>query len=164
MDRPVIENDALTVRTSVLTSQQQIELCAPCHSRRMSLDDNIHRHADFLDYGIPQLLSPGMYFADGQIQEEVYVYGSFIQSKIYARDIRCSGCHDVHSGFRIREGNDLCLQCHMPGRDYMGIDYRPDHSFRIPRPDLTQKIGVPNACNRCHADKTVLWSMEKLSI
>jgi tetratricopeptide (TPR) repeat protein len=208
MGRPVIENDALTVRTGDLTSQQQIELCAPCHSRRMSLDDNIHRHADFLDYGIPQLLSPGMYFADGQIQDEVYVYGSFIQSKMYARDIRCSDCHDVHSGFRIREGNDLCLQCHkravydtkdhhfhkqkgelgepvkaqdgrvlfgvgtgasceqchMPGRDYMGIDYRPDHSFRIPRPDLTQKIDVPNACNRCHVDKTASWSMEKLSI
>ncbi len=208
MGRPVIENDALTVRTSDLTSQQQIELCAPCHSRRMSLGDNIHRHADFLDYGIPQLLSPGMYFADGQIQDEVYVYGSFIQSKMYARDIRCSDCHDVHSGFRIREGNDLCLQCHkravyntkdhhfhkkkgelgepvkaqngrvlfgvgtgasceqchMPGRNYMGADYRPDHSFRIPRPDLTQKIGAPNACNRCHVDKTDLWSMENLSI
>jgi tetratricopeptide (TPR) repeat protein len=208
MGRPVIENDALAVRTSNLTSQQQIELCAPCHSRRMSLGDNIHRHADFLDYGIPQLLSPGMYFADGQILEEVYVYGSFIQSKMYARDVRCSDCHDVHSGLRIREGNDLCLQCHkqavydtkdhhfhkqkgepgepvktpdgkvlfdvgtgasceqchMPGREYMGTDYRPDHSFRIPRPDLTQQMGVPNACNRCHVDKTASWSMEKLSI
>ncbi len=207
MGRPTIENDALTVRTSDLTSQQQVELCAPCHSRRMSLGDNIHRHADFLDYGIPQLLNQGMYFADGQILEEVYVYGSFIQSKMYARDIRCSDCHDVHSGFRIREGNDLCLQCHkravydtkdhhfhkqkgeigepiksqdgqilfdvgsgasceqchMPGRDYMGIDYRPDHSLRIPRPDLTQKIAAPNACNRCHVDKTASWSVEKLS-
>jgi hypothetical protein len=36
-----------------MTAAQQIELCAPCHSRRMSLEDNIHRHADFLDYGIP---------------------------------------------------------------------------------------------------------------
>lgn len=207
MGRPVIENDALTVRTGDMTSQQQIELCAPCHARRMSLEDNIHSHADFLDYGIPQLLNPGMYFADGQILEEVYVYGSFMQSKMYARDIRCSDCHDIHSIFRIKKGNDLCLQCHkgavydtkahhfhkekgeigdpiqtqdgrvlfdvgtgasceqchMPGRKYMGVDYRPDHSFRIPRPDLTLKIGTPNACNRCHVDKTAQWSMESMS-
>ena len=207
MGRPDIPNHGLTVSTSDMNSEEQIQLCAPCHSRRMSLDDNIHRHADFLDYGIPQLLSPGMYYADGQILDEVYVYGSFMQSKMYARDVRCSDCHDVHSGFRLKPGNELCLQCHksaiydskdhhfhkqanesgdpirakdgqvlsevgtgasceqchMPGRNYMGIDYRPDHSFRIPRPDLTQKIGVPNACNRCHVDKSIQWSLEKVT-
>jgi tetratricopeptide (TPR) repeat protein len=51
----------------------------------------------------------------------------------------------------------------MPGRDYMGIDYRPDHSFRIPRPDLTLQIGVPNACDRCHVDKTTAWSVEAMA-
>ena len=206
MARPALENDALTVNTSSLSARQQIELCAPCHSRRMSLDDNIHAHADFLDYGIPQLLSEGMYFADGQILEEVYVYGSFMQSKMYARDIRCSDCHDVHGANRIEEGNALCIQCHkasiydtpdhhfhkrkgepgepirsdsgeilfevgsgaqceqchMPGRDYMGIDYRPDHSFRIPRPDLSVSIGTPNACNRCHINKSLQWSAETM--
>jgi len=204
MGRPDAENFALTVRTRDLSSRDQIELCAPCHSRRMSLDDNIHHHEDFLDYGIPQLLSEGMYFADGQILEEVYVYGSFMQSKMYARDVRCSDCHDVHSIRRIREGNDLCLQCHraavydgknhhfhkkkgekgepirskdgkvlfevgtgalceqchMPGRTYMGIDYRPDHSLRIPRPDMTLTIGTPNACDRCHVDKPTKWSAD----
>ena len=173
----------------------------------MSLDDNIHRHADFLDYGIPQLLSEGLYFADGQILDEVYVYGSFMQSKMYARDVRCSDCHDVHSIKRSLKGNKLCLQCHkaavydtknhhfhkkqgekgepiksssgdvlfevgsgaeceqchMPGRLYMGIDYRPDHSFRIPRPDLSVSIDTPNACNRCHIDKTKQWSVETLA-
>ena len=169
MARPMVENYALTVKTSQLTSRQQIDLCAPCHSRRMSLDDNIHRHVDFLDYGIPQLLSEGLYYADGQILDEVYVYGSFMQSKMYARDVRCSDCHGVHSIERTLKGNELCLQCHkaavydtknhhfhkkpgekgepiksgtgdilfevgtgaqceqchMPGRDYMGIDYLP---------------------------------------
>jgi Tfp pilus assembly protein PilF len=48
----------------------------------------------------------------------------------------------------------------MPGRYYMGIDYRPDHSFRIPRPDLSTTIGTPNVCNRCHVDKTNEWSNE----
>ena len=51
-----------------------------------------------------------------------------------------------------------CVNCHMTGRYYMGIDYRRDHSFRIPRPDLTAKTGVPNACNDCHKDKTTAWS------
>ncbi len=207
MGRPEVENVALSVKTRELSARQQIELCAPCHSRRMSLGDNIHRHADFLDYGIPQLLNEEMYFADGQILDEVYVYGSFMQSKMYARDVRCSDCHDVHSIRRIKEGNDLCLQCHraaaydgknhhfhkkkgekgapirskdgkvlfevgtgalceqchMPGRTYMGIDYRPDHSFRIPRPDLTLEIGTPNACDRCHVDKPTQWSIDAIT-
>jgi len=51
-----------------------------------------------------------------------------------------------------------CVNCHMTGRYYMGNDYRRDHSFRIPRPDLTAKTGVPNACNDCHKDKTTAWS------
>lgn len=207
MGRPQVTNAALAVKTKGLTAREQIELCAPCHSRRMSLDDNIHRHDDFLDYGIPQLLTEGLYFADGQILDEVYVYGSFMQSKMYARDVRCSDCHDVHSIRRVMEGNDLCLQCHrtavydgknhhfhkkkeeagepirskdgsilfevgtgalceqchMPGRTYMGIDYRPDHSFRIPRPDLTLTLSTPNACDRCHVDKPAQWSVDAMA-
>ena len=56
-----------------------------------------------------------------------------------------------------------CIRCHMPGRNYMGIDYRPDHSFRIPRPDLSNKIGTPDACTRCHTDKTSRWSDETIT-
>ncbi|MEJ2657851.1 MAG: tetratricopeptide repeat protein, partial [Desulfobacterales bacterium] len=56
-----------------------------------------------------------------------------------------------------------CVQCHMPGRTYMGIDYRPDHSFRVPRPDLSVKIGTPNACNRCHIDKTSKWADQTIT-
>jgi tetratricopeptide (TPR) repeat protein len=51
-----------------------------------------------------------------------------------------------------------CVNCHMVGRYYMGVDYRRDHSFRIPRPDMTLSIGTPNACNDCHKDKPVAWS------
>ena len=207
MGRPQVDNYDLVVRTANMTPSEQIELCAPCHSRRMSLGDNTHDIEAFMDYGIPQLLSPGMYFADGQILDEVYVYGSFMQSKMYDRDVRCADCHDVHSIKRIKEGNDLCLQCHradiydtkshhfhkkegepgepirdangqvlfevgsgaqceqchMPGRNYMGIDYRPDHSFRIPRPDLTVEMSVPNACDRCHVDKPTQWSVDAVA-
>lgn len=53
-----------------------------------------------------------------------------------------------------------CINCHMHGQNYMGVDYRRDHSFRIPRPDLTEKLGSPNACNQCHTQKSASWSQE----
>jgi tetratricopeptide (TPR) repeat protein len=156
---------------------------------------------------LPRLLDENLYFADGQILEEVYVYGSFTQSKMYHRDVRCNDCHDVHNIKLIKKGNDLCLQCHraneydtkahhfhkekgekgepirslkgdvlfdvgtgaeciqchMPGRTYMGIDYRPDHSFRVPRPDLSVRIGTPDACKRCHMDKPSQWADDNIT-
>jgi predicted CXXCH cytochrome family protein len=207
MARPQVENYELVVRTSGINSRRLVELCAPCHSRRAALGDYSHAEADFLDSMLPSLLVENLYFADGQIQEEVYVYGSFTQSKMYHRDVRCNDCHDVHSIKLVKKGNDLCLQCHrakeydtkvhhfhkkkgekgepitsadgsvlfdvgtgaecvqchMPGRTYMGIDYRPDHSFRVPRPDLSVKIGVPDACKRCHFDKTSQWSDQTIT-
>jgi predicted CXXCH cytochrome family protein len=207
MARPQVDNCDLVVKTSKLSSRELVELCAPCHSRRAILGDYTHVEPDLLDSLLPSLLTPELYFPDGQILDEVYVYGSFTQSKMYHRDVRCSDCHDVHSAKLIREGNDLCLQCHraeeydtkghhfhkkngedgepiraadgkllfaigtgaecaqchMPGRTYMGIDYRPDHSFRIPQPELTSTINSPNACNRCHWDKTAQWSDETIT-
>jgi len=207
MARPPLENYDLLVKTSGLGSRKLVELCAPCHARRAILNDYTHAEPDLLDSLLPSLLTPELYFPDGQILDEVYVYGSFTQSKMYDRDVRCSDCHDVHSVKLIRDGNDLCLQCHradeydtrehhfhkkkggkgepirsetgevlfhvgtgaecvqchMPGRYYMGIDYRPDHSIRIPRPDLSVKMGTPNACNRCHVDETAPWADEYIT-
>ena len=202
MARPVVENFRLMVKTSGINSRDQVELCAPCHSRRAILGDYTHAEPDLMDTMLPSLLDEGLYFVDGQIHDEVYVYGSFTQSKMYGRDVRCSDCHDVHSIKTVKAGNDLCLQCHrasvydtkdhhfhkkegekgepiksadgkvlfkvgtgaqcaqchMPGRYYMGNDYRPDHSFRIPRPDLSMRLDTPNACNRCHVDQSDQWS------
>jgi tetratricopeptide (TPR) repeat protein len=188
--RPRVENAELVVATSGITSKAQIALCAPCHSRRFQLGDNTHLPGDVLDVMVPSLLEEGLYFSDGQILEEVYVYGSYVQSKMYRHGVRCSDCHDVHSLELHRQGNDVCLQCHraeeydryehhfhkrefegkpsdghlcvkchMPGRIYMGIDYRPDHSLRIPRPDLSLSIDTPNSCTAagCHADKPLDW-------
>ncbi len=188
--RPAVANDGLAVGTANITSTEQIALCAPCHSRRFQLGDNPHRGGDVLDTMVPSLLEEGLYYADGQILEEVYVYGSFVQSKMYRHEVRCSDCHDMHSLALHKDGNDLCLQCHradeydiyehhfhkrefegkpsdghlcvtchMPGRNYMGVDYRPDHSLRIPRPDLSLSIGTPNSCSAasCHADKPLSW-------
>ena len=204
MARPRVQNFELTQQTSNISSREHVELCAPCHSRRGAIGDDIHAKADFLDNYLPSLLTENLYFADGQIQDEVYVYGSFTQSKMYRHDVRCSDCHDVHSIKLVKEGNELCLQCHraaqydskehhfhkqefelgepiksvdgkvlfevgsgaecvqchMPGRVYMGADYRPDHSFRIPDPALDAMIGAPDACLRCHVDQESQWSKD----
>jgi mono/diheme cytochrome c family protein len=56
-----------------------------------------------------------------------------------------------------------CVQCHMPGRYYMGIDYRPDHSFRIPSPALNAAVNSPDACLRCHIDKNSAWSVDTVT-
>ncbi|MGW8313812.1 MAG: tetratricopeptide repeat protein [Desulfuromonadales bacterium] len=191
--RRKVPDYALTVRTRDLDPAGQITLCAPCHSRRFQLGDNPHAEGELLDLMVPQVLREGLYYPDGQILEEDYVYGSFVQSKMYHRGVRCSDCHDVHSLKRHKEKNELCTQCHraedydtpkhhfhkkeyqgqpsegylcvkchMPGRIYMGIDYRPDHSLRVPRPDLSAELGTPNACSAqgCHADKPLAWNIE----
>lgn len=191
--RAKTENYELEVHTNSLDTTDQIKLCAPCHSRRFQLGDNLHTEGELLDVMVPQLLREGLYYPDGQILDEVYVYGSFVQSKMYQHGVRCSDCHDVHSLKRHKEKNDLCTQCHradvydskehhfhkkvhngqpseghlcvkchMPGRIYMGADYRPDHSLRIPRPDLSAELGTPNACSAqgCHADKPLSWNIE----
>jgi tetratricopeptide (TPR) repeat protein len=137
---------------------------------------------------MPRLLDEGMYFADGQIQDEVYVYGSFLQSKMYHAGVTCSDCHEPHSHQLRAEGNGVCLQCHaadkfntaahhhhkadsegalcaechMPPRNYMVVDPRHDHSFRVPRPDLSVELGTPNACNQCHADKSAAWAAAQI--
>ena len=167
----------------------ETQSCAGCHSRRSKVsNDPINNHIEghtFLDHYSLQTLQQGVYHADGQIQGEVYVYGSFIQSKMYQRGVTCSNCHNPHSLEPVAEGNELCagchapetynqpshhfhkgdnsagaqcVNCHMPATVYMGVDSRRDHSMRIPRPDITGPIGAPNACNSCHTDKTAAWS------
>ncbi len=193
MARPAVEDYGLVVHTGGMSSTEQVELCAPCHSRRSELGDYDHREVALLDNQIPSVLADGLYFSDGQILDEVYVWGSFTQSKMYHNDVRCSDCHDVHSLKLKLEGNALCAQCHradvydtsehhfhkkiyegkasdgalcvkchMPERPYMVIDERADHSIRIPRPDLSQTIGTPNACSQgeCHDDKPLQWSVD----
>ncbi len=159
-------------------------MCARCHSRRGQIhEDYVHGQPVGDDYRVA-LLDDELYFSDGQIKGEVYEYGSFIQSRMFHAGVTCSDCHDPHS-LRLRaEGNGVCLQCHaaqkynsilhnfhkagslgsrcvechMPTRTYMVVDARRDHSIRIPRPELSVKLGVPNTCNECHRDRSTLWA------
>jgi tetratricopeptide (TPR) repeat protein len=169
-------------------TDKEIEVCARCHSRRSVITNDDSPGKPFMDHYMPRLLDEGMYFADGQIEEEVYVYGSFLQSRMYHAGVTCSDCHEPHSHQLRAAGNAVCLQCHaaekfdtarhhhhkaeskgagcaechMPPRNYMVVDPRHDHSFRIPRPDMTVAIGTPNACNQCHADKDAAWAASQV--
>jgi tetratricopeptide (TPR) repeat protein len=163
----------------------EIEVCAACHARRSQIAEGLPTDA-FLDRYHPALLEEGLYHADGQILDEVYVWGSFLQSKMYAAGVGCSDCHDPHrlqieepdaacgrchqsetfasaSHHHHEEGSPgaSCVGCHMPTRNYMVVDARHDHSFRVPRPDLSRSIGVPNSCTGCHADRSNAWAAEQ---
>lgn len=162
--------------------------CFACHALRTPLTDGITPNKPFLDQFSPSLLAQPLYYPDGQIKEEVYVYGSFLQSKMFDANVNCVDCHNPHSMKLKIEGNGLCLQCHsaeeyqapthlnhsadsaggqcischMPEKTYMGVDARRDHSFRIPRPELTERFDSPNTCNSCHTDKSAGWAKSQI--
>ncbi len=164
---------------------QQPEACGRCHARRSVIAADYEFGHSLLDTHAPVLLDDGLYFPDGQIREEVYVYGSFLQSRMYQAGVSCSDCHNPHSG-DLHTGADPnaicatchlpqkfsntkhhrhavdavgCVDCHMTSRDYMVVDGRRDHSFRVPRPDLALQTGAPNACNQCHSDQGADWAV-----
>ncbi|MBK1645820.1 hypothetical protein CKO25_14385 [Thiocapsa imhoffii] len=171
-------------RTRVEGTERQIEVCAPCHSRRGRIWDDLTPGAPMDQAFRLSLLEPDLYFADGQIKDEVFVYGSFIQSRMYHQGVVCQDCHDPHSLQLQETGNGVCtrchvaarydtpehhhheigtagtacIDCHMPQRVYMVVDERADHSMRVPRPDLSVALGTPNACNDCHQDRDAVWA------
>ncbi len=176
-------------RSTPRREHKEIALCARCHSRRGALWSDYTYGAPLGDGYRLALLDENLYFPDGQIKDEVYVYGSFIQSRMYHAGVTCSDCHEPHSLKPRAEGDLLCVRCHqasaydtgehhhhptdsagaaciachMPQRTYMGVDERADHSLRIPRPDLSEKLGTPNACTGCHADKPAAWAAEAVA-
>ncbi|MBT9492195.1 MAG: hypothetical protein IV107_07550, partial [Paucibacter sp.] len=195
-----VANYGLNVDTKVKDGAKQGEVCTSCHARRTELDGKPFAGQPVMDNVLPTLLTSGLYHADGQQQDEVFVDGSFRQSKMHQMGVTCINCHNAHTGKVKLPGNQLCLQCHapaaasstnqsfpsaagnydmpahhfhkqgsagaqcvachMPATKFMQIQARPDHSLRIPRPDLSVKLGTPNACTQCHADKPAQWAAD----
>lgn len=159
---------------------EELNTCAPCHARISEINGSHIESKEILDNYIPQIPDTEFYHADGQVDDEDYIYTSFLQSRMYHKGVTCSTCHNPHSVKLKRIGNQTCTlchiptkydvpshtfhkkgtpaaeckNCHMPGKLYMGNDLRHDHSFRVPRPDLSVKYGTPNACSNCHKDKS----------
>lgn len=182
-------NTGNATRSQPRTSDREIETCAQCHARRSQIADAYTAGKSFLDYYRPALLTRPLYHVDGEQHDEVYNWGGFLQSRMYAHGVTCSDCHNPHSGALRAEGNALCARCHlpvkydtpehhhhqmasagatcvgchMPATTYMVIDPRRDHSLRIPRPDLSVTLGTPNACTSCHTRRDARWAASQMA-
>ena len=174
-------------RSTPLDNTVQADNCGRCHSRRATLGD-YHYGQSLLDTHRLSVLESPLYWHDGQIRDEVYVYGSFMQSKMAQAGVVCSNCHNPHTNELVAQGNGVCTQCHkpetydavshhrhsvsssgsacvnchMPSQVYMGVDARRDHSMRIPRPDISLSTGSPNACTQCHTNQSASWAYDAL--
>jgi len=171
-------------RSRPRANTDELEMCGRCHARRSEISEAYVPGKPLLNTHRVTLLEERMYTADGQMQDEVYNYGSFLQSRMFHDGVTCSDCHEPHSQKLRREKEQVCgichdlpkysavahhhhkpgtpeascISCHMAVRTYMGVDPRHDHGFRIPRPDESVKFGTPNACNDCHKDKSPDWA------
>ena len=176
-------------RSGPRTSSRELDTCARCHGRAARISDDYVHGKPPLDTHRLALLDNGLYWNDGQMRDEVYNWGSFAQSRMHAQGVTCSDCHDPHSLKLRAPGNAVCAQCHqaakfdapshthhaagtpgsactachMPSTTYMVVDPRHDHSLRIPRPDLSAKLGVPNACNGCHRKESAQWAADAIA-
>lgn len=183
-DWTISEETGIAVRNPPLDRHREVEACARCHARRSTLIEPYEYGRALTDTHDLSLLRAGLYWPDGQVRDEVYVYGSFIQSRMHAKGVTCQDCHDPHSTGIYSTGNALCnrchaagkydtpdhhfhtvgapgsacVDCHMPETTYMVVDPRRDHSMRIPRPDLNVELGIPDACTGCHADRGPEWN------
>ncbi|WNC74155.1 multiheme c-type cytochrome [Thalassotalea psychrophila] len=181
----VLEQGKTTLTPEKIEHSEQTLVCAQCHSRHVQISDKDHvKSKEFGDRYLLSLLEPNLYYPDGQIYDEDFVYGSFLQSKMSKNGVVCSNCHDPHSAKLTIAKESVCLQCHlpktyaseqhhhhkddsagaqcvschMPETTYMQVDDRADHAWHIPRPDIAEALGTPDTCLSCHTDKTSQWS------
>lgn len=181
----VYQEGNTTLQPKDIIHTNQVQTCAQCHSRRTQLNETgDHVKGSFFDKYRLSLISPELYYHDGQIYDEDYVYGSFLQSAMAEKGVTCTNCHDPHTAqLKIAEEAvcsqchiaseytpekhtfhqasteaSKCTTCHMPETTYMQVDPRRDHSWHVPRPDISQHIDTPNVCTSCHEDKTNQWA------
>jgi predicted CXXCH cytochrome family protein len=168
------------------TLRKEVETCGLCHARRAAFHEDWFPGQSLSQTHVVEPLARNTYHTDGQIRdvEEPYNYTPFKQGKMFAAGVTCGDCHEPHSAKLRASGEGVCLQCHasdkyadvkhrhhasadpqptcischMQTRTYMVVDIRHDHTFRVPRPDLSLTLGTPNACNDCHRDKPAQWA------
>lgn len=181
-----------------MAADRVVDNCASCHARREELTSRFKPGELFADhYRLTLPDQPGIYYADGQVRDEDFEYGSLLLSRMGHKGVTCMNCHNPHTG-RLKlpaDNNALCLSCHSaPGQNgavviapethtfhkagtpgsrcidchmaqnvYMVRDPRRDHGFVSPDPQLTIELGIPNSCNRCHADKSPAWARDQVN-
>lgn len=175
-------------RSEPRATDHEMETCARCHSRRSQFAEVWRAGDRLLDHFLPVTLREGLYHPDGQQQDEVFIWGSFRQSKMHEAGVTCADCHDPHTQKMRLPGDATCAQCHAPARyavvdhhrhepgkegsrcvdchmpatTYMVNDPRRDHGFKVPRPDLTASTGAPQACGSCHEREGAGWAAAAL--
>jgi len=183
------EGQKTASRSTPFNTDTQLQTCARCHARRGVFSDDYRHGRPLMDTHNPSLLTEELYYPDGQIKDEVYVYASFLQSKMHQAGVICSDCHNPHSLELKQPGNAVCTQCHnkavydaadhhhhgddsagsqcvechMPATTYMVVDPRRDHSMRVPRPDLSDDLKSPNACIMCHKKQSNQWAAQAIA-
>ena len=183
----VVKDGFDTLKPESIHTTQQNLVCAQCHSRRTQISGNSHIDGnEFGERYLLSLITNDNYYPDGQIYDEDFVYGSFLQSKMQENGVVCSNCHDPHTAQLTMPEEVVCLQCHqpqvyaqkshhqhqedstgaqcvnchMPETTYMGVDDRRDHGWHKPNPGMAQQFGTPDTCLSCHKDKDSQWSGE----
>ncbi|WP_194436025.1 multiheme c-type cytochrome [Vibrio fluminensis] len=186
----VFKQGSTTMQPKAIHPTDQLQTCAQCHSRRTQLNETAdHVKGSFLDKYRLSLITPELYHHDGQIYDENYVYGSFLQSAMAEKGVTCTNCHDPHSA-KLKVAEEAvcsqchlaieytpekhtfhqpdteasqCTTCHMPQTTYMQVDPRRDHSWHVPRADISQHINTPNVCTSCHEDETAQWADKQVA-
>jgi len=181
--------DPLVGRTASMDRVRIEAVCASCHSRRSLANEDFLPGDRYLDHFVPAYRDEGpLYYPDGQVRDEDFVAVSFWSTDMHASgQVSCHSCHEPHSGELVTPGNELCLgchrslpdfsehshhaegtpgnacvDCHMPTTTYMARDVRRDHGFGVPDPQLTIELDIPNACDRCHAEKGAAWAAQRV--
>jgi predicted CXXCH cytochrome family protein len=138
----VLDKDEKVASLNQQRDNRFMDSCFACHALRSPLTDGFQQDKPFLDQFSPNWVVSPFYHADGQIKEEVYVYGSFLQSKMYRAGVNCLDCHDPHSMQVKIDGNGLCLQCHNAE-----VYQQPNHLMHPANTEAAQ-------CVTCHMPET----------
>ncbi len=143
-----------------MSPQKQVESCARCHSRRFSVSKNDAHGRSFFDDFMPELLREGVYHSDGQILDEVYVYGSFVQSKMYQKGVQCMDCHDPHS-LKVRAmDNSLCVRCHQKNAPTQPFSSLKEKSYNSAQHHFHAPGSSGALCVNCHMPETTYMQVD----
>ncbi len=191
VDQWALEKGMTTASPVNIEASDQVLTCAQCHSRHVQISEaDPIATGNFGDRYRLTLVDQTHYYPDGQVFDENYVYGSFLQSKMNANGVVCSNCHDPHTAELVMPIEQVCTQCHqpesyaveshhhhpldsagaqcvnchMPETTYMQIDDRRDHRWHLPKPAVSQQLGTPDVCLSCHTSKGSDWSTKHTKV
>lgn len=96
--------------------QKYFSVCGSCHARRVDLTGSFAVGDEFSDHYELMVPDPtDLYYPDGQVHDEDFEFAAFNLSYMQQWGVRCTDCHQWHTGKPARRDNRLCLRCHEHG-------------------------------------------------